>query len=1202
MTSFYGGGATSTSGGGGSSAKGALIFKGTLGIPDDGATVLALPDTHEEGWTYLVVTAGTYAGQLCEKGDFVICVSSGESASDLDWTVVQGNTFNTLPTPTALDEGKIISVDASGNYVLIDNPSSGGGTEILPDPSEADEGKILSVGANGNYTLIDNPIDNKLDKNNGIATGITTFDKAQANRLELLVNGESIGGFRSIDLTPAVTDNGDDSSMKFVPLFIGEPTKDAHAANKKYVDESVASVYPIEIAQGNPAVCENGAEYGLQGLKIYGKSTQGGTPSPENPVPIVSAGDSGSIAINVSKKQLLPLPQVETSFEVNGVSFIYNDGNFSAHGTATSDTWINLYPTVKSPTDNNDIGPEIFGNFLMVSSNSPFNGIHVRKKSDPNENFWIGLGGKYVQLTEPIVGAFVFIANGQSVDFDGTIGIFATNEDIPSEYIPYYSKSLTISTPNGLPGIPVDSGGNYTDANGQQWLCDVVDLETSKRIENVWNGTITEEMVQNGAKYGGYDAGDNAQEFYIKLDIPVLNDAEITVYGFCDKFLYSNQIIQYSVQLSNTGYLYVRYPRGTYRPVESGNNIAPFEPLIGAKLVVPCSPITTPLRDEELAAYRTLHTYDGTTTISTSEDVSGIEVQYLKKNRALPASSKQDAGRVVTVNDQGQFSLTDKYLDGVDLDSIFSLFIDGKNTTEMFWKWYPLTDKYSSTKYSRLERWCKLLANAWSNKTYTLRFYKASVSGDYTGTPLDDLADGRQAAPLVTDSSEPTEDWAENDPMTWYIRANALSLADGTMDILYFEGEDGFDITGEIAPVYCFALALYMKEWSDDQYLYKSWRTVYGDEYVPYKENVAPDSSFRNITWHPAFGGGLNASDGMTSGAGKKPMVWTSSNNALLLAREITQYEGLWTDCDQQYVLSQWQLRHWTLENSGKLEGCTTYNYQYFLAAGETDVKRLLVTPEQGANFIVGSNVCLGNRGENENADRNQSYNHDIFNCATITSIEDVSVAEISYKSLNIDIEEPITTTTEMFVSTIAWSSGTTEALQDHCDGCIGNLTNGKYPIRVAGIEMMNGAYNNGTEPLWQASIVEDHWHYEVYSCRDSEKQAGSRTGDYVKTGEFDLPNAAEYTWYYITKLNASTDEAIIPMAFGGSSSTYYRSAFYSSGDQGGLRPPWRSGDLHDDIAAGLACAHGNRAPSYSFWNAAPRLAGSGKKRGKPAS
>lgn len=230
MTSFYGGGAASTSGGGGSSAKGALIFKGTLGIPDDGATVLALPDTHEEGWTYLVVTAGTYVGQLCEKGDFVICVSSGESASNLDWTVVQGNTFNTLPTPTA-----------------------------------SDEGKIITVGADGNYALIDNPADSKLDKNNGTATGTTTFDKAQANRLELLVDGESIGGFRSIDLTPAVTDNGDDSSMRFVPLLIGEPTKNAHAATKKYVDDKAGNYLPL--AGGTMTGSINAGENTVTNLK-----------------------------------------------------------------------------------------------------------------------------------------------------------------------------------------------------------------------------------------------------------------------------------------------------------------------------------------------------------------------------------------------------------------------------------------------------------------------------------------------------------------------------------------------------------------------------------------------------------------------------------------------------------------------------------------------------------------------------------------------------------------------------------------------------------------------------------------------------------------------------------------------------------------------------------------------------------------------
>lgn len=39
--------------------------------------------------------------------------------------------------------------------------------------------------------------------------------------------------------------------------------------------------------------------------------------------------------------------------------------------------------------------------------------------------------------------------------------------------------------------------------------------------------------------------------------------------------------------------------------------------------------ITTPLSDEEIAAYRALQTYDGTTVVSTTEPVAGLEVQYM---------------------------------------------------------------------------------------------------------------------------------------------------------------------------------------------------------------------------------------------------------------------------------------------------------------------------------------------------------------------------------------------------------------------------------------------------------------------------------------------------------------------------------------------------------------------------------------------
>lgn len=63
--------------------------------------------------------------------------------------------------------------------------------------------------------------------------------------------------------------------------------------------------------------------------------------------------------------------------------------------------------------------------------------------------------------------------------------------DVTTDYTPYHEpQSLFISTPTGLPAIPVDTDGNYTDANGQQWIADYVDLKRGKYVQRVWQKTL----------------------------------------------------------------------------------------------------------------------------------------------------------------------------------------------------------------------------------------------------------------------------------------------------------------------------------------------------------------------------------------------------------------------------------------------------------------------------------------------------------------------------------------------------------------------------------------------------------------------------------------------------------------------------------------------------------------------------------------
>ena len=531
------------------------------------------------------------------------------------------------------------------------------------------------------------------------------------------------------------------------------------------------------------------------------------------------------------------------------------------------------------------------------------------------------------------------------------------------------------------------------------------------------------------------------------------------------------------------------------------------------------------------------------------------------------------------------------------LDAACRQLLDGTNTTRVFWSWYPRALAAGETdKYKLLSRFATAAAQAWNGKTYTLRSYDPSVSGITKMTPMDDLAD-KAAAQLCTENTEAIEDWADEDPMTWYIRANALSLEDGTMNITYFEGEDGFDITGEDAPVYTFALALWIKEWNDGAYDYISFRTTRGSGYYPDAGDVDPKNKKRPITWHATFPGGLDSKGALTSGAGIKAYNFASATAGIQKARQKTIYEGLWNDCDTRWILRMWQLRHFDLENSNIAEGCTSYNYQYMVALPEENVKRVLLSASQAAGFIVGSTVSVGDMGAQSNKDRWNAWMRNLADLVKVSSIEKVTVNGTEYTAINLDISGTITTTATTCISTMPWHSGATEALPGHKDGCTFSLTAGKTPLRVAGVEVLDGSYTIGLDPLYDTTANEaGGFDYTVYQCRDSQKLSGSITADYEDTGI--VYSGMPSGWNYVKAFIKSKLGVLFLKLIGGSSTTYFKSAFCGTASAG-VRCPWRFASLISGGSAGLAAEYGVIAPGNSVWDSRPRLCGAGKKRGE---
>ena len=545
-------------------------------------------------------------------------------------------------------------------------------------------------------------------------------------------------------------------------------------------------------------------------------------------------------------------------------------------------------------------------------------------------------------------------------------------------------------------------------------------------------------------------------------------------------------------------------------------------------------------------------------------------------------------------------------------DIMLEILLDGTNTSRVFEYWFPEARKTDEAagrnRYNTLERWFTVLRKAWAGKYYTLRYADYRAGSDHTITPMGDL-NGKSAAVCATEATPNAFDWADEDPMTWYVRANALSLADGTMDVVAIEGIDStFDITGNLAPVYTFRLGLFKRTYNDGTYEYKTFVTMPEDGFAPWAADVDPaDNSHRIVNWQSTFDGSLTADGALTSGSGYGDGYARNTNTTafrrsaytgLSDARKWDAYEGTYSDTDLEPILDLFQLRHHDLENSGIIEGCLSYNYQYTVAMAENDATSVLLTTAQAANLLVGSAVCVGSHPEGTNTDRNTAKNYDIIPYANIVSIESETIEGTTYARINLDIEDGVDIPATGYVSTMPWVPGSTEWLPGHKDGCIGSCTNGKAPARIAGVEIICGAYAIGLDPLWNSDYDASRSPkciYTVYQCRDSEKQSNTITANYTESGTFTSENSG---WQYVKHFEIRTDGMIVPDALGGSSTTYLKSAFYFR-DSSGVRAPWRFCDLTDGGLGGLAGASGYLTPGYASWPGRPRLSGSGKKRGE---
>lgn len=357
----------------------------------------------------------------------------------------------------------------------------------------------------------------------------------------------------------------------------------------------------VKSAFGESIILDDSGEAPIASMKLFGKTTQDGTPTPDAPVPLVSPGDDGNIGVSVTGKNLLRL-DIESSQSISGITFLVNsDKSITINGTATSPIYLNiakceLYTGVRYTLTGSTGGSAL--KYALYLNNPNFTGQNFNY--DVPAEFEMTASGKFT--------VSIFVAAGASLHNITMLPMVRESSVSDSTYEPYNGGSITTPTPNGLPGIKVSSGGNYIDSTGQQWVCDEVDLERGVYVKRVGMDKISKLK---------YDVSFNTVSRFSKVismqDNTLTGRALFTHLPFIDSNY--NGDYEHFYIWNSTIYVFLR------NEIAKDQNGIDAWLLKNNPMVVYAleTHVETPLSPELIAAYRALHTNFPNTNILNDE-------------------------------------------------------------------------------------------------------------------------------------------------------------------------------------------------------------------------------------------------------------------------------------------------------------------------------------------------------------------------------------------------------------------------------------------------------------------------------------------------------------------------------------------------------------------------------------------------------
>ena len=435
-------------------------------------------------------------------------------------------------------------------------------------------------------------------------------------------------------------------------------------------------------------------------------------------------------------------------------------------------------------------------------------------------------------------------------------------------------------------------------------------------------------------------------------------------------------------------------------------------------------------------------------------------------------------------------------------------------------------------------------------------------------------------------------------PQFWTLEVAMERNADGTHTInaVEFIDDTAYVRSGEHGLCQVLQKNTWVREWKDSQYHYMKMRCHESAGYHTWPQGTGKNGTVYPYIANPKYAAGLGSDGIITCGTGLAPVNFTSHNTGVGLWRKRgAQYSGVAGNLIKWQLAMIW-LKYARKGNSGTIEGCSSYSAQYKAAVAETSVERIIVTKSQGAYFLVGSTVIVGDVGTGTSTDRGVASMRSLVSHKRIKSIEDVVINGTTYSALNIDnggVKFDIVAD-KTYVSTMPWYSGRNDDVLGY-DGSHTNYTNGKEPGLIQRTEFQIGSYLILSDELWQWETEADgSYSFNCYTCHDQSKVTtnGTISSDYEKQVDLTLVFAADYgdKWTYIEDVAIGADPGMLwpaKVSTAAGSGTGVKAGFYAAPRSSGVRAAWCFCYLNGAGNAGLAARYSNIGTAGSRWYAA---------------